>query len=839
MRQTLVAFGFTILQCAPALAQSGDPASRPVARLARAHVVAGAASESDWQRAELLTSFVQREPSEGAPATYQTEARVVADGSALHVVVHATDPDPQKIVGYLTRRDEDSQSDWIHLFIDSYHDKRTGYQFAVNAAGVKRDAYWFNDDSNDESWDAVWDVKVDRTPTGWSAEFHIPYSQLRFSDGKSEKVGFAVFRYIPRINETSSWPLIARSVNGFISQLGEIEGVSPSGTSKRLELMPYSVATAVTQPEQRGNPLHKRFNPNVSAGLDLKYAITPALSLTATVNPDFGQVEADPAVVNLGAFETFFEERRPVFIEGSGTYRWGCNDDCILFYSRRIGRQPRGFPSTGDGEYSTQPGQTTILGAGKLTGRVGAFSVGGLVAATQQEFADVSVGSLRRSETVEPGSLYSVSRARREFADQSSLGFILTTTNHRLSQPVSFLPDKAITGGVDYDWRIGRRFSLNGYWAGSTVRGAPEAIARLQRSNVHSFHRPDADHVEFDPAADVMNGNAGAVNFSKISGERTRFNFSTMYKSPGFDVNDLGFMPRADVIGNSAWLQMRWEKPGRFVRTKNVNFNQWMSHNFDGDLISLGWNINSHWSFQNNWNTGFGVNANPRTFDDRRTRGGPGGYGNNGYSAWQYFNSDGRKPAQLGFEWSYGSDGHGESWGLYPSVTLKPTASLSTQFGISLNRNIEDAQWVGNIDRDATTHYVFGRLYQTTTSMTTRVNYTMSPNLSLQVYAQPFVSAGDYGDFRELINGRAAHYTNRYAAFDYVGDPDFRFLSFRTTNVMRWEFRPGSTLFVVWQQGRENVLPSGTFRFGRDYGDVFSTPSTNTLLVKFAYWLNP
>ena len=839
MKHTLVALALTALTCVPADAQSVDPSSRSAGRVGRAHVISGTVSETDWQRAELLTSFVQREPSEGAPATYQTEARVIADGSTLHVIVHAKDPDPAKIVGYLTRRDEDSQSDWIHLFIDSYHDKRTGYQFAVNAAGVKRDAYWFNDDNSDSSWDAVWDVEVERSETGWSAEFHIPYSQLRFSDGAKEKVGFAVFRYIPRINETSSWPLIARSVNGFMSQLGQLEGVTPSRASKRLELMPYSVATAVTEPEQRGNPLHDRFNPNVSVGLDLKYAITPALSLTATVNPDFGQVEADPAVVNLGAFETFFEERRPFFIEGSGTYRWDCNDDCILFYSRRIGRQPRGFPFIGVDEYSTQPGQTTILGAGKLTGRVGAFSVGGLVAATQQEFANVAFGGLRRSETVEPGSFYSVSRARREFSDQSSLGVILTTTSHRLSPAVSFLPDKAITGGVDYDWRVGRRFSINGYWAGSNVRGTPEAIARLQRSNVHSFQRPDAGHVEFAPAADAMTGNAGAVNFSKIGGERTRFNFTATYKSPGFDVNDLGFMRRADVIGNSAWVQMRWEKPGRFVRTKNVNFNQWMSHNFDGDLINLGWNINSHWSFQNNWNTGFGVNANPRTFDDRRTRGGPGAFGNNGYSAWQYFNSDGRKPVQLGLEWSFGSDGHGESWGLSSSVTTKPTAALSTRFGVSLNRNIEDSQWVGNIERDASTHYVFGRLYQTTTSMTTRVNYTLSPNLSLQVYAQPFVSAGDYVDFRELVNGRATRYANRYAAFDYDGNPDFRFLSFRTTNVMRWEFKPGSTLFVVWQQGRENTLREGTFRFGRDYGDVFSTPSTNTVLVKLAYWLNP
>ncbi len=843
MKHTFLALGMAcsvaLLGPLPARAQSTNPPAIEVARLARARAVTGTVTESDWQQADLLSSFVQREPSEGAPATFQTEVRVVADASALHVVVHAKDPDPDKIVGYLTRRDGDSPSDWIYVFIDSYHDRRTGYQFGVNPAGVKMDAYWFNDDNNDESWDAVWDATARRESDGWIAEFRIPYSQLRFSSGADSKIGFAVVRNIARLNETSSWPLLARTKNGMVSQFGELEGVSRTGLTKRLELSPYTVATALTQPEQAGNPLHKTFNPNVSAGLDLKYAITPALSLTATVNPDFGQVEADPAVVNLGAFETFFQERRPFFIEGSGTYRWDCNDDCILFYSRRIGRQPRGFPSLSDGEYSIQPGQTTIVGAGKLTGRIGQFSVGALAAATQEESANVAFGSGRRNEVVEPASFYSVSRARREFADQSSLGLILTTTNRKLTDAVSFLPDKAVTGGVDYDWRIGRRFSLNGYWAGSSIQGAPEAIERLQLSTVHSFQRPDAEHVDFDPNADSLNGHAGAVNFSKISGERTRFNFTAAYKSPGFDVNDVGFLQRADVISSVAWVQMRWEKPGRFVRTRNVNFNQWMSHNFDGDRISLGWNVNSHWSFQNNWNTGFGFNANPRNFDDRRTRGGPGAYNNNGYSAWHYMNTDGRKPAQFGFEWSYGTDGHGENWGLYPSITLKPSAALSTQFGIALSRNIEDAQWIEAVQRDDRDRYVFGRLYQTTTSMTTRVNYTMTPNLSLQVYAQPFVSAGDYGDFRELVNGRAAHYDNRYAPFAYEGNPDFRFLSFRTTNVLRWEFKPGSTLFVVWQQGRENVLPTGTFRFGRDYGDVFSTPSTNTVLVKFAYWLNP
>jgi hypothetical protein len=329
------------------------------------------------------------------------------------------------------------------------------------------------------------------------------------------------------------------------------------------------------------------------------------------------------------------------------------------------------------------------------------------------------------------------------------------------------------------------------------------------------------------------------VNFSKISGERTRFNFTSIYKTPGFDVNDLGFMQRADLISNFAWLQMRWEKPGRFVRTKNINFNHWQSYNFDGDRISFGANINSHWSFKNNWNTGFGLNVNARNIDDRRTRGGPAGYSNNGAGYWHYVGTDQRKRVHFGLDDNFYSDGHGHSWGLGPTITLKPTAALSTQYGISFNRNVEDSQWVGALEQDGRTRYVFGHLNQMTTSMTARVNYTLSPNLSVQVYAQPFVSAGDYDNFHEQINGRALRYDDRYAPFAYDGNPDFRFLSFRTTNVMRWEFKPGSTLFVVWQQGREQSLPNGTFSFGRDYADVFSTPSTNTVLVKLAYWLNP
>ncbi len=799
----------------------------------------GDLSDSGWRTAEPVAAFVQREPNEGAAPSFRTEARVLYDQSALYVAVRADDPEPERILGFLTRRDAGSASDWIHVYIDSYHDRRTAYEFAVNPVGVKRDAYWFDDSNSDDSWDAVWEVVVGRDAGGWHAEFRIPYSQLRFKGSGDGRLGFAVVREIARLSETSTWPLLSRGASGYVSSFGELTGVALPGGARRLELVPYTVAEVKTVPGQQQNPLQNTWDPGASVGVDLKYAVTPALSLTATVNPDFGQVEADPAEVNLSAFETFFAEKRPFFIEGSGTYQMGCGDNCSLFYSRRIGRSPRGSPTLADGEFMVRPGQSTILGAGKLTGRVGSFSVGMLTAVTQEERARLAFGDARRSEIVEPGTLYSVSRVRREFADRSSLGFMLTTTNRKPADSLLFLPDAAVAGAVDYDWRLGGRWSLSGHWAGTSVTGSPGAITSLQTNNVHSFQRPDAEHLELDPLAETLNGNAGRIAFTKIAGDRTRMTANVLYKSPGFELNDLGFLQRADEIWQNNWLQVRFPTPGRFVRNVNINFNQWSAHNFGGDTMTLGGNVNAHWTFQNLWSTGFGVNGNARTFDDRKTRGGPGGYRNPNMGSWQYFNTNDRLPVSLNWNSNFGSDWYGVNFTLEPRVVLRPASAFSAELGVLYSRNIEDAQWVENVRRADGEHYVFGHLDQTTTSITVRLNYTLTPNLSVQIYGQPFVSAGHYDAYKELVNGRADRHDDRYASFAYGKNADFNVLSFRTTNVLRWEFKPGSTMFVVWQQGREGRTQRGDYRFGRDYNDVFSTPAANALIVKLAYWINP
>lgn len=663
---------------------------------------------------------------------------------------------------------------WIRVIVDSFHDRRSAFEFAVNPAGVKQDSYWYNDGNNDQGWDAVWDVAVSRGERGWRAEFRIPFSQLRFHPSDAATFGFAVVRQVGRLNETSTWPLLSKSANGYVSSFGELTGLRLDKSPKRLEVVPYVVGDVKTQPMEAGNPLANATDPSGSVGLDLKYAVRPGLTFTGTVNPDFGQVEADPAVVNLSAFETFFSERRPFFVEGSGIFKFDvdCNDGSCsgLFYSRRIGRSPRGAPDVPEGGFSSAPLQTTILGAGKLTGRIGAFSIGGLTALTSDEHARIANGPLRTRQTIEPLAGYSVLRARREFTNQSSLGFIATSTNRRLDAATRFLPGQAYTGGIDWDWRLNSQYTIQGFAAGSAVRGDAAAIALLQQSNVHSFQRPDSGTIRFDPSRTALNGYGGNLSINKIGGERVRFTSIVGIKSPGFDVNDVGFMRRADQRTIFNWLQVRYDKPSKYLRSFRYNLNQWAGWNYDGDRLMNGGNVNAHAVFANSWSTGMGVNVNSANIDDRATRGGPAVRTNPERSLWGYVESDDRKPVGAALSLSLSADGHGTTYrDISPMISFRPSSFLTLSGGLSFSHNHDDSQWIGQSNGE----YLFGRLDQKTVGLTARVNYTVTPALSIQIYAQPFVSAGAYTNFKRLVDGRAASYEARFAPTTYDSNPDF------------------------------------------------------------------
>jgi Domain of unknown function (DUF5916) len=830
-----------------ALALAAAAGSGSGARVDALHVH-GSLSDDSWRTERPIEDFLQREPTDGGEPSDRTDFRVAYNETTLFVKVRAYERHPDGTRTYLTRRDQDSPSDWIRVFIDSYHDRRTAYEFAVNPSGVKMDRYWYNDNNNDDSWDAVWDVVVSSEADGWSAEFRIPFSQLRFSPSDSVTFGFAVARQVGHLNETSTWPLLSRNASGFVSSFGELGGLAMSAPVRRLEVVPYTVASVTMQPSE-GNPLVKTTAPDAAVGLDLKYALTPGLTVTTTVNPDFGQVEADPAVVNLSAFETFFDERRPFFVEGSGNFKFdmgcefgGCSS---LFYPRRVGRAPQGTDSLPDGDdvFTSAPTQTTILGASKLTGRVGRFSLGLMEAVTSQADARIRRGFVLSSMPVEPLTSYSVARVRREFANQSSIGMILTATRRQArGNLVDVLPERATVGGADWDLRVGSRYSLTGYWIGSTIGGTPAAITLTQKDSRHYFQRPDLGSNAVDDLRTSLSGDAAQISIGKIAGAYIRFNSRVSFKSPGFEPNDLGFLRRADTRSESNWIQFRSDRPNRWFRSRNINFNQYATWNFDGDRLNSGGNVNAHAMLTNNWSFGGGYNLNAIGLDDRATRGGPVVAMQGPTEFWHYLNTDNRRLFSLSYDGGVGSDGHGTSWrNISPSITYRPLPSLMIKSGVSINQSVADSQWVKNVT-DLSTHYVFAHLAQTTVSLTERINYTMSPNLSLQLYAQPFVSGGSYDAFKELVDGRNKTYAARYMPYAYdIGaneNPDFNVKSFRTTNVLRWEYRPGAALFIVWQQARENDTIRGRFDFGRDLGDVFAVPSSNVFLVKLAYWLN-
>ena len=800
-------------------------------------VIDGAFNETTWARATAVSDFVQREPAEGAAPTHTTDVRIVFDTAALYVAVKAADADSHRVVGLLTRRDESSPSDRISVMIDSFLDRRTAYEFTVNAAGVKSDFYWYNDTNNDRSWDAVWAAAVSRTPTGWQAEFRIPFSQLRFRGSDTSALGFAVLRNIPHSNEVVTWPLLAKSASGFVSSFGELRGVSRSGAQQKLELTPFVVGQVQTAPVNDANPLQQSPDPGSSLGVDMKYQVAPGLTLSGTINPDFGQVEADPAVVNLGAFETFFSEQRPFFVEGSGNFQMG-----DLFYSRRIGRAPQRNASPPDDGFAAQPAQTTILGAAKLTGKIGAFAVGVLHAVTSEESARIaSAPALGITKTpVEAATNYSVARVSREFADNSRLSFVLTNTKRQLTPELSFLPGHAIAGGVDADWRIGKQYSLSGFWFNSLVRGSTESMLRLQRNAVHSFQRPDSAGLEIDETRTSLTGDSGIISLSKIGGTRTRGNVNMGYRSPGYEVNDLGFRNRSDVIWNEAWFQIRDDDPGRYVLRRNINFNHWHTWNFDGDRLDFGGNINSHWTFANNVSIGGGFNINATRFDDRRTRGGPGGQVPRNINGWWYTDTDNRRLVTLNLSGDWYRDPYrSANWRQGVGATVRPTTSLTASASVDVSSNRNDRQWVTNEeDVDGRTRYVFARIDQRTLSLSLRASYTITPTLTVQIYGRPFVSGGEYSGFKELADGLNADENLRYSPYGYTGSPDFRVRSFRMTNVVRWEYRPGSALFVVWQQGREDFANRGDLRYGPDLGGALSAPAKNTLLVKVSRWMD-
>jgi hypothetical protein len=821
-------------------------ASATSASAVRAHtapVIDGRADDPAWRDAQVIDQFLEYDPNPGAETRFKTEARVMYDDRALYVVVKMYDPAPDSIVSLLSRRDVRTASEQLKLMIDSYHDRRTGFEFILNPAGVKRDFYVYNDNNEDVTWDGVWDGAARVDSTGWTAEFRIPFSQLRFPKVPEHTFGLMIVRDVARTNARISWPLYRRDRQGYISQAGELTGLSALPSPRRLEVAPYVVAKNVTQARVGGADgfTHPQ---QTTLGADVKYGLTSNLTLDATVNPDFGQVEADPSVLNLSAFEQFYDERRPFFLEGAGifNFRTSCNDidsGCRgLFYSRRIGRAPQLADQFGD---ASSPAFTPIAAASKLTGRLGSgLSVGVLDAVTSRQEGP-------ESAIIEPRTNYFVGRVLQDLRKgQSGVGAMITAVNRDLDPLAGqYLRRSAYTGGVDLRHRFYKQYyELHAMVAGSVVSGSEQAIAALQRDGVHRYQRPDAG-LDYDSTRTSLGGTAQRLTLSKFGGGHTRF--QTLYQrySAGFESNDLGFQSRADqqVIHN--WFALTFQTPKWFYRSAQMNFNTHHEWSAGGLPTNIGLNTNYHVQFRNtNWlHIGGNFNDFVPTYSDRMARGGPAVRKSRSVNFWSGWNGDSRRVVTPNF-WMggyRGDEGRSSDYWVNPGIDVRLASRVSTSFSFNVDHSINDAQWVANYGAlgSDTTHYTFARLDQTTVNMSARANFTVSPTLSFQSYVAPFVSTGQYSNWRQLADARAARFADRFAP--YPGDPGgFDFKQVNANAVLRWEYRPGSVMFVVWQHGRSGYESvSSRFDFSRDYGNLWSLHPNNTFLVKLSYWLNP
>jgi len=861
------------------LAQSSTPLNlstpAPAAIAVRAGrgapAVDGRLDDPVWQAATPITDFTQRDPNEGQPGTERTEARIAYTDDALYVAIRAYDSRPDLIVAQLTRRDEESPSDWLAVAIDSYHDRRTAFAFFVNPAGVKMDKYLFDDVNEDESWDAVWEVATARDADGWTAEFRIPFSQLRFPRRDEHQFGFNVYRVIARRNEEQFWRLPPKNQSGLVSRFGDLIGVEGINPPRRVEVMPYAAASGTLETEEAGNPFRTGTDGRGRAGADLLVGVTSNLTLSATINPDFGQVEADPAIVNLTAFESFFPEKRPFFNEGLDVFRFpialGDGDDANeqLFYTRRIGRGPQG-EADDRGGYVDDVNETTILGAAKLTGKTpSGWTVGLLGAVTAEEHAAVvDAAGVRFSDPVEPRSVYGVGRLARDFRNGlTQVGVFGTVVDRSLPSGLADLRSSAYAGGLKWSHRFHHdTYSIDGWLVGTTVRGSPEAIDQSQRSSARYFQRPDHDYVTYDPTRTSLSGFAGQVTFNKNAGN-WRFAAGADTRSPGFEVNDIGYQREADRTIQFTWLNRRWLQPGKIFRRLNVNLNQWSSWSHGGDRYSVGGNLNLNFTFLNYWGGYFGVNREFEGLTTGALRGGPAFIRPGSLNGWGGFYSDERKAFRVGVSGSFsrGDEGAGWQYWVGPDVSWRAATNVDLSVSPSFSRGVDGWQYLDTQDALGSTHYLFGELEQTTVNMTLRANATFTPELSLQVYAQPFVASGDFTTFKQVSDPRGDRFADRFDVFEAdrlivqngdVGvdldrdgrtdvdleNPDFSYLSFRSNVVLRWEYLLGSTLFLVWQHGRSYDNHDGTFNLGSSLDQLFRSDARNTFVVKLNYWLS-
>lgn len=857
----------------------------------------GRLDDAAWQRASVGTDFVQRLPVEGAPALERTEVRVLVDETAVWIGARMFDREPHTIARQVVRRDQDAQADYIEVAFDSNLDRRTGFLFRVSAANVQRDEYLFDDNERDRAWDAVWSSAVAFDSLGWTAEIRIPLSQLRFrGSDEAQEWGVNFARRRVRTNEETHFALVSRLQRGLVSQFGRLEGVTAQG-ARRLELRPYALGSLFRGTAEPGNPFRTGRDHGSRVGTDVRIGLGGQFTLDATINPDFGQVEADPAVINLSAFEQYYEERRPFFVEDARIFDFSLSGGRNrLYYSRRMGRAPRGSAPEGS-LFADVPASANILGAAKLTGRTErGLSLGILAAVTEQADgrAFLSEREPDRTFLVEPRAESGVLRMRQDFnGGASTIGVIGTALRRNLpgDGTFDFLPSSAFNGGIDWEhqWRD-RTWAFFGYVAGSHVRGDSTAMLRTQTASNHFFQRPDARTVGVDSTAHAMSGVDWRMTLEKRRGTHWTGSVWAAEVTPGFEVNDAGFSTRQEVLDGGARVQYREITPGRILRSYNVSastFHNWSHDAVAGRASAAAWGrahvggsvgLNANLEFNNFWRLEANAQAHPEMVDRVGTRGGPLMLQPRSFDMRVSLRTDAR--ARLAFEPSVfvrrNALGGGDEIQSALEINMRPSERIEIRVEPRYTRASIGAQYVATVEGTdfAPTYgsrYLFGEVARRELALPTRINAAFSPTLSFQLFVQPLLSSGDYANYKQLaaassfaftpfgegttqatggsiscVGGRTCVDADLVRHFDLNGDgradytveeQDFNVRSLIGNAVLRWEYRPGSTMFFVWQRRQRSDIARGDFVMHRDWTALMRAPTDNTFLVKLSYWL--
>ncbi|MDC6350199.1 DUF5916 domain-containing protein [Zeaxanthinibacter sp. PT1] len=819
-----------------------------------------------WELADWDGNFVEWQPAENTPPGQPTDFKMIYDDKYLYVAIRCYDSMPDKIERRLSRRDS-FEGDRVTVMIDSYHDKRTAFSFTTTAAGVKGEEFMSDNGRNwDDSWNPIWytDAQVDEN--GYTVEMKIPFSQLKFGRANEQVWGLQVFRTLFRGNERSVWQRIPRDVAGFTSEFGLLRGLKDIAPQKQLEIQPFAVSQYESYPAEEGNPFRDGSDYPFNVGLDAKIGITNDLTLDLTVNPDFGQVDADPGAIALDGFQIFFQERRPFFVENKNIFDFEfANGNDNLFYSRRLGRSPQGFVNSGEGEFVDAPNNTTILGAAKFSGKTkDGWSVGLLESVTANMYARViETDGEERKEIVEPLTNYIVGRVQKDFNNRNTyIGGMFTATNRNLTEELDFLHESAYTGGIDFrhNWKD-RQYYVEGNMVLSQVNGSPEAIENTQRSITHLFQRSDAGHVSVDPDRTSLSGTGGKLEAGKAGGGNWRYQGGFIWRSPELELNDVGFLRQADEIIQYAEVNRLFLKPTDWYRQIRVGMEQYTTYDFDGNYNRIQYEMNGNISWANNWWTEIGGAHKPRIYSNTMLRGGPRYRFNEENFGFLFFGSDQSK--KFNFTMGYvHSDATQDNFKFRRYVLrfgYQPFSAFNISMSTAMNYNPNKTQYVTTSDFNGQPRYVLGEIDQKTFSTSLRFNYSINPNLSIQFYGEPFISRGQYRNFNRVVNPVAEDLFERVNLYtdtqisknesgsylvdedldgqtDYsFSDPDFAFVQFRSNLVLRWEYIPGSELFFVWSQGVTGFGdPMGSLGSNLD-SQILGQKPDNTFLIKATY----